>query len=79
MARKPASGSEELLHLQMMEFQCFLRGLPNEYCRERQFVSQLGALAEGERFEPPVRFHVLSKPPATQNLSQNTDGYAFAR
>ena len=47
--------------------------------RGRQFVSQLGALAEGERFEPPVRFHVLSKPPATQNLSQNTDGYAFAR
>ena len=48
MARKPASGSEELLHLQMMEFQCFLKGLPNEYCRERQFVSQLGALAVGE-------------------------------
>jgi hypothetical protein len=36
-------------------------------------------LAEGERFEPPVRFHVLSKQPATQNLSQNTDGSAFAR
>ena len=39
----------------------------------------IAILKEGERFEPPVRFHVLSKPPATQNLSQNTDGYAFAR
>jgi hypothetical protein len=42
-------------------------------------LSRIVMLAKDERFVPPVQFHIFSKPPATQNLSQNTDGSAFAR
>ena len=35
-------------------------------------------MVDEEGFKPLVRLNHLSGPPSTQNLSQNTDGSAFA-